>query len=64
MVVSSLSNSEDIKEDKRHSGKHPRVNCMHNNFHTKPSSEIIVLDVGGRKFFTLASMFSAWPDTR
>ena len=30
------------------------------NINNSQSSEIVVLDVGGRKFYALASIFSSW----
>ena len=30
----------------------------------KKSTEIIILDVGGTKFYVFKSMFSTWPTTR
>ena len=34
------------------------------NLNTTKPPEIVVLDVGGRKFFVFASVFSTWPNTR
>ena len=32
--------------------------------HIKKSTEIIILDVGGTKFYVYKSIFSTWPTTR
>lgn len=32
--------------------------------HIKNSTEIIILDVGGTKFYVFKSIFSTWPTTR
>ena len=64
LIVTSGDNNEKSKDSDQKAVEDLSKTCIYNKFHIKKSEEIVVLDVGGRKFYTLASMFSTWPDSR
>jgi hypothetical protein len=49
-------------DDDQSKNEKSKLKCF--NLENKQPPEIVVLDVGGRKFFVFASVFSTWPNSR
>ena len=57
-----VSTEEGEIDDDQWENENSQLKCL--NFKSKQPPEIVVLDVGGRKFFVFASVFSTWPNSR